>query len=266
MRHNKNSAGRHFLTEPQLQQFTAQVFRRQHVERGEWFVHEQHFGFHHQRPRKPHPLLHAARKFLGIRRLKAIQAHRIQHAERPFAPLHRRHPPRFQRSFHVLQNRKPGKQRETLEDDRHVRRLTAQRLAVPEQRSRRRLRKPAQYAQQSGLAAARSAQQSNDFARLNDEVREPHHLNARPVRLGIRLLNRARFDNGFRRQNTLRNFYTRSRGGRKADCHPEQRVLCAAKDLREPRDESRPLRRNNRASGSLPLNTAFTIGGRRRRF
>jgi hypothetical protein len=34
-------------------------------------------------------------------------------------------------------------------------------------------------------------------------------------------------------------------------CHPE-RVLCAARDLGEPRDEPRSLRCNNRAFGSLP--------------
>jgi hypothetical protein len=34
--------------------------------------------------------------------------------------------------------------------------------------------------------------------------------------------------------------------------HPEQRAFCVAKDLSEPRDASRTLRRNNRALGSLP--------------
>jgi hypothetical protein len=32
-----------------------------------------------------------------------------------------------------------------------------------------------------------------------------------------------------------------------------QRLFCAAKDLGEPREASRCLRRNNRAFGSLPL-------------
>jgi len=40
------------------------------------------------------------------------------------------------------------------------------------------------------------------------------------------------------------------------DCHPEASVLCAAKDLGEPREASRSLRRNNRAFGSLPHQTA----------
>src|SRR5881398_4122983 len=40
------------------------------------------------------------------------------------------------------------------------------------------------------------------------------------------------------------------------DCHPEASVLCAAKDLGEPREASRSLRRNNRAFGSLPYQAA----------
>src|SRR5580700_5221056 len=35
-------------------------------------------------------------------------------------------------------------------------------------------------------------------------------------------------------------------------CHPEARGFCGPKDPGEPRDASRSLRRNNRASGSLP--------------
>ena len=39
------------------------------------------------------------------------------------------------------------------------------------------------------------------------------------------------------------------------DCDPEQSVLGAAKDLGEPREASRALRRNNRVFGSLPYQT-----------
>jgi hypothetical protein len=35
-------------------------------------------------------------------------------------------------------------------------------------------------------------------------------------------------------------------------CHPEARALCPAKDLGEPREASRSLRRDERAFGSLP--------------
>jgi len=40
------------------------------------------------------------------------------------------------------------------------------------------------------------------------------------------------------------------------DCHPEQAAFCAARDLGEPRQASRFLRRINGAFGSLPFQTA----------
>ena len=166
VRDDEDCAGRHLPVEPELQQFAAQVFRRQHIESGKWFVHEQHFRFNHERPREPHPLFHPSGKLLGIRRLESVEAHSIQSTQRAFASLHSWHSPRFQRGLHILEYSEPGKQCEALKDDGHVGCLTVQGLAVPEQRARRRLRKAAQNPQQSRLAAAGGAQQSNDFPRL----------------------------------------------------------------------------------------------------
>ena len=44
VRDDENGAGRHFLAEPELEQFIAQVFGREHVEGGERFIHEQNLG------------------------------------------------------------------------------------------------------------------------------------------------------------------------------------------------------------------------------
>ena len=71
---DKNRARRYFLVQPQLEQLAAQRFCGQHVQRGKWLVHEQYFRLNHQRPRHSHPLLHAARQFLRIRRLESIQS------------------------------------------------------------------------------------------------------------------------------------------------------------------------------------------------
>ncbi len=60
MRYEKNRLGRDRLVLPQLQEFTAQVLGRQHIERREGLIHEQHFGFDHQRPGEADPLPHAA--------------------------------------------------------------------------------------------------------------------------------------------------------------------------------------------------------------
>jgi hypothetical protein len=43
--------------------------------------------------------------------------------------------------------------------------------------------------------------------------------------------------------------------GQSFGCHPEDRVFCDPKDLGEPRDAPRSLRRTNRAFGSHPYST-----------
>ena len=75
VRHDENAARGNFLREPQLQQFVAQAFRRQHVQRGERLVHEKNFRLHGESAREPHALLHPARKFFRERILKALQAY-----------------------------------------------------------------------------------------------------------------------------------------------------------------------------------------------
>ena len=57
---HKNRARGNLVPVPQFQQFAAQRFRGQHVERGERLVHEKHFRLDHQRPRKADALLHSA--------------------------------------------------------------------------------------------------------------------------------------------------------------------------------------------------------------
>ena len=232
VRHNENGAGRHLLVQPELQQFTAQVFRGKNVERRKRFVHEQHFRFDDQSARESHALLHASGKFLGIRGLKAIQANRVEHAQSAFVALDGRHSLGFQRSFNILQHGEPGEQSEALKNDGHVGHLAVKRLAVPQQGSRRRLRKSGQHAQQRGLAAARGPQQGNDLPRFDREIGQPDDLNPRSVGLRIRLLNPYGFDDRFscRLQSAVRivrlviasltpilpTFYTRTATKRKA--------------------------------------------------
>ena len=144
VRHDEDGAGRHLLVEPQLKQFAAQVLGSEHVESGERFIHEKHFRFDHQGAGKTNALLHAAGKLFGICRLKTVEANRVEHTQGALAAFHGRHASRLQRGFDVFQNRKPGKQRKTLEDDGHVRRLivasacrarTALRMKVAKARS-----------------------------------------------------------------------------------------------------------------------------------
>jgi len=50
----------HEIIKPKLQQFAAQVFRREHVERGEWLIHKENFRLDGQGPRESNALLHSA--------------------------------------------------------------------------------------------------------------------------------------------------------------------------------------------------------------
>jgi hypothetical protein len=100
---DEDGLGGHGLVGPQLQQFAAQVLGGQHVERAEWLVHEQHFGFDDQGAGKADALLHAAGELLGIGCFEAVQADRVEHLHAAFAALlrgSRRGPaaglPRFQ--------------------------------------------------------------------------------------------------------------------------------------------------------------------------
>jgi len=61
----EDGLGGHGLVGPQLQKFTAQVFRGQHIEGAERLVHEKDFRFDHQGAGKAHPLLHAPDNSLG---------------------------------------------------------------------------------------------------------------------------------------------------------------------------------------------------------
>ena len=121
--HDEDGAGRHLLAEPQFQQFAAQVFGGQHVERGKRLVHEQHFRLDHQRAGKTDALLHAAGKFLGISGFETVETDRIDHPQRAFVALDGGNAARFQRRLDISMTVSHGKQRETLEDDGDVRNL-----------------------------------------------------------------------------------------------------------------------------------------------
>jgi len=62
---DEDRARGNFMAEPQLEKFPAQCFRRENVECGKRFVHEEYFGLHYQRSCNSNALLHPAGKFLG---------------------------------------------------------------------------------------------------------------------------------------------------------------------------------------------------------
>ena len=132
MRDDENGAGRHFLAEPELEQFIAQVFRGEHVERRERLIHEQDFGLDHQGAREADALFHASGKLFRVSALEAIQANGIENAQCAFVTLHGGHSASFERSFDVVEYGQPGEQSKTLKDDGHARVLRRNGLPMPQ--------------------------------------------------------------------------------------------------------------------------------------
>ena len=175
---------------PQLQQFAAQVLRRQHVQRGEWLVHEQDLRLDHQRARKADPLPHPAGEFLGIGGLKAVQTDGVEDLQAALAALSAGSIPRafsgastFSSTVSQGNSAKLWKTMETLTS------AVAIGCVVPVDLARRGRRKPGQHAQQRRFSGARRAQQRDDFARHDGQVGGRDDLDAVLARLRVVLFN-----------------------------------------------------------------------------
>ena len=164
VRDQEDGLGGHGLVGPQLQQLTAQVLGGQHVQGAEGLVHEEHLRLDHQGAGKADALLHAARQFLGIGGLEAVQAHRVQHLHAALAALVGGNAAGLQRGFHVFQHREPGKEGEALEDDGDVDLRIGDGLLVPVDLAGGGRGEAGQHAQHGGFAGARGAEQGDDLA------------------------------------------------------------------------------------------------------
>jgi hypothetical protein len=193
---DKNGARGNFVAEPKLEKFAAQSFRGEDIERGKRFVHEKHFRFDDQGAGDTHALLHAAGKFLGIGGFETVEADSIDDTQRALVALDGRHAAGFERSLDVFENREPGEERETLEDDGDVGRFALHGLAVPEYCARGRGRESRQHAEQSGFAAAGSAEQRDDLAGIDGEIGGGDDLDAAAIGLRIEFFELASLDDG----------------------------------------------------------------------
>jgi len=182
------------MVEPKFQEFAAQRFRREDVERGERFIHEEHFGLDHQSAGDTHALLHAAGKLFGVCRFESVKADGVYNAQGALVALDGRHAARFKRRFDVLDNRQPRKERETLKHDGHIRSFAAHRLPVPVDGAGAGRRKTGQHAEQRRLSAAGGPQQRDDLPRIDGEIRCGDDLNAAAAGLWIEFLKLARLD------------------------------------------------------------------------
>ncbi len=180
----------------ELEQFVAQVFRREHVERRKRLVHEQDFGLHHQGAREADTLFHAAGKLLRVGALEPIQADGVENPQCAFVAFHGGHAASFKWGFDVVEHGEPGEQSKTLENDGHARVLRRDRLTMPQDLARRWLAESGQNPQQRGLAAAGGTKQGDDFSRLYIEIDGRNDFNAIPIRLQVELLDSVGANNG----------------------------------------------------------------------
>src|ERR1017187_2645610 len=165
--HEEDTASRDLLAQPELHQFTAQVLRREHIERGKWLVHEQDFRLHRQGARESHTLLHAAGELLWVRILEAFQADRIQRVERLPMPFALRHAQRQQRHFDVFGHGQPRKQREALKNNCDVGAGLRHGPAMPQNFAGAWRRQTREHAQESRFARARWPKQRDDYSGLH---------------------------------------------------------------------------------------------------
>ena len=120
VRDDEDRAGRNFVADPEFEQFAAQRFGGEHVERGEWLVHEEHFGLDDEGASDADALLHAAGEFFRVGALESIKADGVDNAQGTFMALDRRHSARLERRFDIFKNGEPRKQCEALKNDAHV--------------------------------------------------------------------------------------------------------------------------------------------------
>src|SRR5713226_7432954 len=182
------------VTEPELKKFAAKCFRGEDIEGRERFIHEEHFGFDNEGAGDTDTLFHSTGEFLGVGRLKTVEAHGIEDAQGALVAFNGRHAASFERGFDVFENGEPRKERETLKDDRDVGRFVTDRLAVPVNGAGGGRRKTSQHAKQRGFAAAGSAEERDDLARVNGEIGGGDNLDVTAVGLRVGFLQLARFD------------------------------------------------------------------------
>ena len=132
---DEDGARGNFVIEPEFEKFAAERFGGEHVERGEWLVHEENFGLDDESAGDADALLHAAGEFLGISGLETIEADGVDDAESAFVALDGSHAARFERGFDVFENGEPGKQRKALENDGDIGRTVAHRRRHAKRRS-----------------------------------------------------------------------------------------------------------------------------------
>jgi len=187
-----------FVPKPEFEKLAAQRLGSEHIERGKRLVHEKNFRLDNQSACDADTLLHAPGEFLRIRGFKTVEADSVNNAQSAFVALDGNHTARFERSFDIFEHGEPGKKCEALKNDGNVRRAVAHRRSVPKDGASACGGKSRQHAKQGGFSAAGSSEHGNDLPRIDGQVDRRDDLDAAAVRLGIKFLEFAGFDDWFR--------------------------------------------------------------------
>nr|GEU28124.1 hypothetical protein [Tanacetum cinerariifolium] len=161
-----------------LEQFVLQVGARQCIECAERFVHQQHLRFHGQRAGDAHPLLHAARDFVRALRFRRRQPHQCQSGHGALAQLRFRFrlaEHAFDAEMDVFVAGEPRQQRMVLEHHRALRRRSGDFAAGAQQHAVAGEQQPGDEVQQRRLAAARVADQGDEFSLAHGEGAGQRH-------------------------------------------------------------------------------------------
>ena len=175
VRDDQHRLDRHPALRPQVEQVGTQRLGGQHVECRERLVHQQDRRVDDERARKAHALAHAARQLARVRVFEAVETDQVDRGERTLAPLARADAERLETGFHVLQHGEPREQREGLEHHRNAFGRTVQRLAEIGHLAAGRLDQAGDDPQQRRLARAGTAEQPDDLAFAQRQVRIVEH-------------------------------------------------------------------------------------------
>ena len=170
---------------PDAEELRLHQAARLRIERAERLVHQQDFRIEGERARERGALLHAAGELRGIAVLETLQPDQIDERLRALLALRARQPLPLEAVENVGAHRLPREQREMLEHDAAVGPGPGDRLAVDQDLAGLGREKAADEIEQRRLAAARGAEQRDEFplAHVERHVVERQHRPAarRPV-------------------------------------------------------------------------------------
>ncbi len=153
-----------------LQQLVLQHLAGHRVERGKGLVEQDHIRVVGQHSGDGDALAHAARERIGVLVLKALEADHLDKAACHLQALGLGNALHLQAEGDVVYHREPGEKRVLLEHHAAVRIDLVDLAAVDDDAPGRGLVKTGDEVEQGGFAAARGAQQHDEFALFNLQI------------------------------------------------------------------------------------------------